>query len=249
VMYILTFALGKRLSAVFGVVSICLFAIMVGLSATVLRASIMASLLLLVGLTGRVYLITRALLMAGIVMILINPYLLAYDTGFQLSFLATLALILVAPHIIERLKFVPTIVGVREFLTATLATQLFVMPLLLYQIGQFSVVAVIVNVLVLPMVPVAMFLTFVTGMISFVSLTLALPFAYATYLSLNYILLVANFFADLPFASFIVPAFPFWLVVFSYVVIAYLLYKLSERKVNQVPNDDLKGWTIVEEIV
>jgi competence protein ComEC len=241
--YILGSFLPKKLGAVFGLALIVFFAIMVGLSATVIRASIMASLLLLLGLTGRVYLIFRALILAGLVMLVINPYLLVFDPGFQLSFLATLGLILLAPRISHTLEFVPNFFGAREFLVATLATQIFVLPLLLYQIGEFSVVAVLTNVLVLPMVPVAMLLTFLTGVVGFFSAHLSVAISYLTYLSLNYIVTLAVRLSELPFAAFAVPAFPFYLVPLSYGFILYFLWRSSRVKEDK----QLAGWTIVEE--
>lgn len=244
--YILGSMLGRRFGSLVSLLGVALFAIMVGLSATVLRASIMAGLLILLGFTGRIYLVLRGLTLAGFIMLLINPYLLAFDVGFQLSFLATLGLILVAPTLIERFSFVPShvYVNVREYLVATLATQLFVLPLLLYQIGEFSIVAVLVNVLVLAMVPVSMLLTFITGMVAFVSPALAIPFAFLDYLSLSYISGLASWFAELPFASFVVPPFPFYLVPLSYAAIGYLVWRFVYR---QREADDLSDWTIVEE--
>lgn len=233
---------GRRMSAWAGIVGILAFALMVGLSATVVRASVMAILFLIMGLTGRVYLVLRGLFVAGALMILWNPYSLAFDVGFQLSFLATLGLIIVAPYLEERLQAVPNKwISVREFLVATLATQLFVLPLLLYQVGEFSVVAVIVNVLVLPMVPAAMLLSFLTGLTAFVWPPLASVLALVTYASLAYIIHLAEWFSALPLAAFVVPAFPFWLVPLGYAIIAYVLWRLERGP------DPLAGWTIVEE--
>ena len=244
VMYILGRLFGQRLSTGFGLVAIALFALLVGLSATVLRASLMAALLLIVSLTGRVYLALRGLVLAGVVMLLFNPFLLVYDTGFQLSFLATLGLIVAAGYVSARLSLVPTWLGVREFLTATLVTQVFVLPLLLYQIGEFSVVAVLVNVLVLPMVPAAMLLTFLTGIIGIFAASLAAPLSYLTYLSLNYIVVTAEWFAGLSFASFVVPSFPFYLVPVAYALLGYAVWHWLYRSQGQ--SDDFNDWTIVE---
>ena len=121
-------------------------------------------------------------------------------------------------------------------------------------------VSVVVNVLVLPMVPVAMLLTFITGMLGFISTTLALPFAYLTYISLAYILGVAERFASLPFASYVVPAFPFWIVVVSYAGMGFILWRLWNRggnptkhdgptpvNVNKEESDELEGWIIEED--
>lgn len=244
VMFILKRFMGRKLSTGFGLMAIISFAFLVGLSATVVRACIMASLLLLVSNTGRIYVVLRALVLAGLVMLLLNPYLLVFDVGFQLSFLATAGLIFLVPHLDKALKFFPDLFGSRQFLVATIAAQIAVLPLLLYQIGEFSVVAVVVNVLVLPMVPVAMLLTFITGMLAFVSEPLAMYLALPTNLSLQYIISVASRFAELPFASLVVPAFPFWLVIVSYCLIGLVVYRLLKQKKDY---RELDGWTIIDE--
>jgi competence protein ComEC len=245
VMYVLSFFLPRRLKLVFGFLAIALFAILVGLGSSVLRASVMAGLMLLAQFTGRTYDVIRALIIALVLMLIWNPDLLLHDIGFQFSFLATLGLVLFSPHLEKAFKKVPTLLGIREFLTATVAAQLFVTPLLLYHIGSFSVVSVLVNVLVLPMVPVAMALSFLTGVAGFLSLRLSELLGYAAYLSLAYILEIAKFFAALPFASFAVPAFPFVYVLVAYgVLIAFLLYLTYKKEASP-----LRRWTIVEESV
>lgn len=225
VMYLLGYFLPLRPRVMIGLLAILAFALLVGLSATVVRACIMASLLLVAQYFGRTYLVLRGLLLAGVGMLIFNPLLLVYDVGFQLSFLATLGLILIAPHFEQWFKIVPGAIGLRGFLIATISTQIAVLPLLLFQIGQFSVVSVIVNVLVLPMVPVAMFLTFVTGLTAFFSIPVAGLLAIPTYFSLSYINLIALWFAKLPFASFVIPTFSFYFVPIAYAVIGYLLWR------------------------
>lgn len=241
---ILSLVLSKRGQVVFGIAAIASFALLVGLSATVVRASLMAGFLLLAQATGRIYLVTRALLLAGVVMLMLNPYLLIYDVGFQLSFLATMGLIWLMPSIEDQLSFVPSFGRAREFLSATIAAQVAVLPVLLYQIGQFSLVAVVVNVLVLPMVPVAMLLTFLSGLVGFVSSTLALPLAYLAHLSLTYILGVASWFGSWSLAAFVVPEFSFWWVLVGYGFIGYFWYRLNRYQL-----DPIHDWVIEEERV
>lgn len=240
VMYVLSFMIPSRARIWFGLMAIVLFALMVGFSATVVRASIMASLVLIAKHIGRTYAVIRALVLTGLAMIILNPYLLLFDVGFQLSFIATLGLILLSPLIEARVSWMPKAFGLREFLTATVATQIFVTPILLYQIGEFSVVAIVVNLLVLPMVPVAMLFTFIAGIVGFVSATTALVPAYGAHVALSYILWIAQWFAALPFASFTIPPFSFVYVIFAYLLLAGLLFKLYKR-------GNKSAWTIVEE--
>ncbi len=212
VMYILGRFLSPKPKFFAGILAVILFALLVGMSASVVRASVMVSILLLTEVAGRRYMMLRALILAGVLMVLVNPFLLVYDIGFQLSFLATLGLILIAPHFEYIFKRVSNFLNLRTFFIATVATQIAVLPLLLYQIGEFSLVSVLVNLLVLPMVPVAMLLTFITGLVSIVFPALVAIVAFPTYWSLRYIIDIAVWFADLPLASFIVPPFPFFVV-------------------------------------
>ena len=72
---------------------------MTGGSSTVVRAGIMASLALFSRVIGRNYDITRALIITAVIMILINPFILVFDVSFQLSFIATVAVIFFRPKL------------------------------------------------------------------------------------------------------------------------------------------------------
>lgn len=226
--------LPKTTGMLLGASAIPLFAIMVGGSATIVRASIMALFVILARATGRTSDMTRGLFIAGFLMVLHNPKILVYDASFQLSFLATLGLILLSPLIEKRLHFVPTRLQLREFATATIATQIFVLPLLLYKIGELSLVALPVNLLVLITVPVTMLFGFLAGVIGFLSQVLATPFALIAHLLLSYQLGVVELFARLPFASIHLNSFPLWLMVSIYAayggVLWYLLRDTQESE-------------------
>lgn len=243
VIFVLGTFMPDRAVTIVGIGVIVGFALMVGLSATVVRASIMAALLLALKATGRTYELMRALVLAACGMLVFNPYLLAFDPGFQLSFLATFALITLATPIAERLTWIPTVGGVREFMTATLATQIFVTPFLLYQIGELSLVAVIVNVLVLPAVPIAMLATFVVAAIGLVWSGGASFVSVMAYVPLTYILQVATGFAQLPFAAITVPTFPFWVLVGAYILLGFMVYRFAKPKTEMT----MPHWTIVLE--
>ncbi|MFH1979110.1 MAG: ComEC/Rec2 family competence protein [Patescibacteria group bacterium] len=213
-----------------GVLGIIAFAIMAGASATVVRASIMAIFVLLARSTGRIYEITIALFTAGFLMILHNPKILRFDSSFQLSFLATMALIYFAPILESRMKFLPKKWKIREFATATVATQIFVLPLLLYKTGLFSVVSVPVNLLVLVFVPATMFFGFITAVTGFISTPLSIPFGWVSYALLHYELKVVELFSSLPFVSFTIDNFPLWLMLLVYVVYAILIFHVFRKK-------------------
>lgn len=250
---ILTFFCFPRTRMVIGSISIILFAFLVGFSATVMRASLMAILLLIARTSGRTYAVLRALVLAGVLMLLWNPYLLVYDPGFQLSFLATLGLILFSPHVEKKLLFVPPFLGVRGFVTATLSTQIAVLPLLLFHTGMISFVSVLTNMLVLPMVPWAMALTFLTGIAGLFSETAGVVVGFVAYGSLQYIIKIAEACASIPYGSMLFGHFSFLALVCAYAVIVwvYIVYERRTRvgvvsAVEEVKND-YEGWVIEEE--
>jgi competence protein ComEC len=197
--------------------------------------------------------VTRALFFAGVVMLLLNPYLLVYDVGFQLSFMATLGLLLLSPQLTGLVSWLPEKFGMREFLLSTIATQIAVLPILLYSMGQFSIISFVVNVLVLPVVSIAMLLTFCTGVIALVSHPLALLPGYAAYAVLGYIIGIATKFAALPFAVVTVSFFPWYAVPLFYLALGVWLYyrtigRSVEITVTSIDISSVANWTVVEEL-
>jgi len=245
ILFCFSFFLSLRWRLVAGAMAIISFALIVGLSATVIRASIMAALVLFAQAFGKQYDVLRGLIFAGLVMIIINPYLLLFDIGFQLSFMATLGLILLVPKFETNFVKQQNLFQAKDFILATVSTQIAVLPLLLYHIGEISLIAVIVNLLILPMVPIAMLLTFLTGVIGFVSVTLASLVGFLASISLGYILYMANLFGNLPFASVGVPEFSIYGVIGMYLFLAGGYWYLSKPKLEK--QTKLKGWIIEEE--
>ncbi len=256
VMRILGYFFFPRTRLALGIAAIVFFALLVGLSATVVRASIMAVFVLIARTAGKRYAALRGLSIAGIIMLMINPYLLAFDPGFQLSFLATLGIILLAPELEKRFTKVPATVGIRGYLATTIATQLYVLPLLLFSMGAVSLVSVLVNLLVLPLVPFAMLTTFVVGVLGLISSTVALVVGYIPFVLLMYMIKVATFAASIPFASVSLPPFHPIFVAIMFIALGAFTYMLKFRNkqkgkiksldTTQVEND-YEGWVIETE--
>jgi competence protein ComEC len=213
-----------------GILVIILFIIMTGGSSTAIRAGVMSVLALIARATGRNYDVARALILAGVVMVLLNPLLLVFDVSFQLSFLATVAVIFLSPRIEKYFMWVPKTFQLRDVVSVTAAAYIFVFPFILYKMGNFSLVAIPANFLILPFIPFTMLLGFVTGFAGLVWYGLAVPTGFISYLFLHYELFVINFFAKLPFVSFTFPDFPLLLTIVIYL---YFIYRLFGRNIKQ----------------
>lgn len=222
--------LSVALSAVAAGIGIILFALLVGLTPTVVRASIMAVFALLARVSGRQYAAGRGLALAAVCMVLVTPEILLYDPSFQLSAVATAGLINFGDQVQAYLTWLPERFGLREAATATVSAQIAVLPLLLYFTGTLSLVSLVANLLVLPVVPILMAVGALTILLGFFSSTAAFVGASGVYVIADYIFRVVNWLADLSFATVSVPSFSVWVVCVVYMFLFGLAYRLSRTR-------------------
>ncbi len=228
---IAAFAFLPRLGgAVAALTGITLFAFLAGTSPTVVRASVMASLAVCASLVWREYSVFRALLCAAVAMVLLNPQLVIFDPSFQLSFLATLGLILLSPIVERWFAWVPDRFGMREVLVSSISTQIFMTPFLLFLMGQVSVVSLVVNIVVLPLVPYAMLFGFLGAVFSYIHPIFALPFAGITHLLLSFIFWIVQKHSRIPFASVSIETWGIWQTIFSYLIFSVWYWWFIKRK-------------------
>lgn len=215
-----------------GGIGMILFGVLVGGGATVVRSCFMASLALFADIIRRPYDVFRALIFVALLMIIQNPSILLHDTSFQLSFLATLGLILLASPIEERLTWIPDRFGIRSTVAATLSTQIFVSPFILYIMGQLSIIGVVVNILVLPFIPATMLAVFLTGFTGFFSMIFSQVLGWGAHLLLAYELFIVESFSKIPMASIHIPPFSIWFVVVFYLVFTagYIYLKIRRPR-------------------
>lgn len=216
----LAYAVGRRWSFAAAAVFIIGFVIISGASASVVRAAVMGSLLMIAMAIGRQYAVGPAMFGAAACMLFINPKILFYDIGFQLSFAATMGIVYFMP-LLERLtEHWPKLWTVKSNLLVTLSATAATLPLSLAHFGLLSIVAPLVNVLVLPIVPYAM----LYGFLSAVPIA-GTGFAFVTSLVLTYILTVITWFARLPF-SHVQIATSGWVAALLYGVLVLIYFSL-----------------------
>ena len=192
------------------------FILMTGGASTAVRAGLMAFIAVYARTTGRLFIAVRVLAAVSFVMVLWNPYTLVFDPSFQLSALATLGLILFTPIVSGKLTWVTERFQLREIIASTISTQLTVLPLLLYQSGNLSLVALPANLFALVAVPWAFAFSVVAAVSGIIAGPLAVFIGFPAQLLLSYIIKVAEFFASLPFAAVTIPAFSGWWLAVAY---------------------------------
>lgn len=201
VIFALLFWLPLRWRFLPAAVAIVAFTILVGASASVVRAAIMGILGLLALTLGRRSDARLAILWTLFAMLLWNPRSLWYDAGFQLSFAAVIGLMELTSLVRPFLTRIPKMLGLHDALEATICAQLTAVPVGLFVFGTFSVVSPLANILTVPLIPLAMLLTAIAAAVSPLSLILGRLVALSAWSVLHWIILVAQSLATLPYAS------------------------------------------------
>ena len=191
---------GRAGRTVISLTALGLYVLLIGPDPSVLRAGVMAASVIVMIALGRRTWALNALAIAGIILLVADPWL-AVEFGFGLSVLATAGILLLAPAMSEKLSRrmpVPLALG----LSVTLAAQLFCLPLLMQLQPGLPTYSVIANLLAGPMVaPVT-----VLGMIALVLTPVAPPLvsivSWVASLGTWVIEAVAIFFSGLPVAYF-----------------------------------------------
>jgi competence protein ComEC len=232
--YVLIPLLGVTFGIVGGAIAVVLFAIMTGLGATIVRATIMGLLAYLSRMTGKEFDIGRALLIAGSIMILSNPWILVFDVSFQLSFIATIGLVYVTPLVSRWFGWIKS-KGVKEIVSATIATNLTVLPFVAYKMGIISLVSIPANILIAPLVPLAMLFGALSIFVFMIFPILSLPLVALSSFVLSMILTVATKGSRAPLSHIEVPYFSVLVVVMWYLSMIYWWYWVKGRE-NQESN-------------
>jgi competence protein ComEC len=210
------------------------FIIISGGSASAVRAGCMTLIALYARASARTFDALRALGLVAVGMILINPLIIFHDPSFQLSFLATVGLVVCSPYIEPYCLWITERFGIRELVIATCATQSVVAPYIMYTSGTVSLVALPANMLVLIVMPLAMGLSACAGILGVVFGSSVAFVAYPAYIVLSYILGMTQLFASFPYASVTIANIPTWLIVLWYLALGmYIGFTSYKNKKTQ----------------
>ncbi|MDP3989479.1 MAG: ComEC/Rec2 family competence protein [bacterium] len=186
---------GKQIAVAFTIVA--LFVAMTGFKVSAMRAALMAFLVNLASFGGRTYDALTAIILAALILVIVNPMSVVYDLGFQLSFAAVLSIVYFSP-VIQRFPFfsTPGFLGWRSVLAITLAAQVGVFPITIYQFANFSFSALPANIAILLIMPILMglgALTILFGTLSaWLGALVAMPTAFLT----DYALTIIDIFSQ-----------------------------------------------------
>jgi competence protein ComEC len=177
------------------------FLLLTGFSTSMVRASLVTGLSLLAWYYGRSIHPVILLLVVAAITVLINPLYILGDMAWHLSFAAFAGVIILAPLIHAYFWHPDKKPGfVRYLIIATTSAQITTFPIIAMAFEQYSPLALLSNLLVLPAVPIVMMATFLVGVSSFLLPWLATILAIPTQFGLRYITTVVEYLSTLPWA-------------------------------------------------
>jgi competence protein ComEC len=227
---VLGFWFSRRVTFALSIVAIVLFVLMTGAEASVVRAAIMAIILLTAKRTGRIFLVRNAIAAAAFLMVLVNPRVLVFDIGFQLSFFAMLGLVYLQPALETLFRVDPEKRAWKlTSLFTTLAAQLAVLPFLLSYFGFASLISVIPNILILFFTPYTMLFGLFIFLASLISSYFALFVSLPARLLLSYELGVINFFAQFKI-GITTESMPLAISFIYYIIFTVFIIRMHRRQ-------------------
>lgn len=212
----------------FSIILITLFIVMTGLQPSAIRAGIMGSFFLLAQYLGRQNVSSRTIIFAAVIMLAQNPLLLKLDAGFQLSFFAMLGIIYLMPIFQDWLKGVPENFEIKNVLAMTLSAQVFTLPILVYNFGYLSFVALITNVLIVPLAYWIMLFGFIFALGGAIWQPLAWILSLPVWFLLTYIITIVDISSGLPFASMALKISWVWVAI-CYLILGLITWQLQQK--------------------
>ncbi len=206
------------------IVALVFYALLVEGSPSVLRAVIMTVAFLAGKLFWKDAHILNAIALSAFALLVANPFSL-FDVGFQLTFAATLSIILFQPKLLRLLPKLP--LGIGELAAMSVAATAGVLPILVSDFNRVTFSSLILNFAAVPLVGFVMALGYAFFPIALVLPFLAGPLAFGLKVLVRIFAWLSGLLDPVPLLSYRVPTPPAWVVVGYFV---FLLLLLAPRR-------------------
>ncbi|MBN2016207.1 ComEC/Rec2 family competence protein [Candidatus Dojkabacteria bacterium] len=190
--------IGRKYMLKLSLVFIILFMVFVGISnIPVLRAGLMSIAMIIGKISGKKSAINTLLPLTVSILLFINPFTFKL-LSFQLSFLSTFGLVILTKSLEGKLQFIPEFS--REDVASTLSAIAYTLPITLFNFNQISIIAPLVNFLILPVVPLITIGGLILIILVFTLLPIAKIFVYFLWIVLEYMIQIIKLFGSLDYA-------------------------------------------------
>jgi competence protein ComEC len=221
------------------------FVLITGFSASIIRAAIVSILTLWAWYYGRQIKPWVLISFAAAITALWNPFYIWGDLSWYLSFLAFFGVLVIAPLITARFyRREPKLLTL--VVIETLSAEIMTLPLIMLTFSQLSIIALVANGLIVPLVPLAMLLSAIAGSAGALAPQFAGWLAYPARLLLTYMLDVVHIMSRLPSALVHrTISLPYMLGIYGLVLMTmFVTYKKLPRVRKQTAENALQFNTL-----
>ena len=204
-----------------------IYGTLTGLQPSVLRAILMGIGALIGLLYNRQVNSLGSLLLAATILLLWQP-LWIWDLGFQLSFLATLGLIITVPLLKNKIDYFPNLIA--EPIAISLAATLWTMPLLMFTFNSIALYSIPINIITTPLVTLISLGGVFTAFLGLIYPPLGSISASILYYPLELLLQITNFFSLLPFSTYSTGKLSLGVMLIIYICLTLICFNLWFRQ-------------------
>jgi len=190
----------KYQTAIISLILIILFLLMTGMSASIVRAAIVSMLSIGSWYYGRTFRPLLVIALAAAITAGINPLYIWSDIGWYLSFLAFFGVLILSPLLNQRFFKSAELSAVPALLSESFSALVMTVPLIMYTFNQVSLVALPANLLLVPLVPMAMLFSLVAGIAGALAPSIAGLLAWPATMLMTFMLDVVQLLSRVPHA-------------------------------------------------
>lgn len=221
--------ISRLLREIFILLSIFLYAILIGNPSSVLRAAVYISVLTYTKFTSRIVDNLNALLLTLFIILILNPYQI-FDIGLYLSFLSVFSIIVILPRILRRKDGL-----LAKSLKTSFAISLILLPVLLNVFGEFSLITFIGNLVIVPFFVICIVFGFFILFLALIHIKISVVLGFFVNFLLDLIKINVEFLSiinfKIKFYDFnIVFVLFYYLLIFAYFSGIYREIKLKRAK-------------------
>ncbi|MEG6566162.1 DNA internalization-related competence protein ComEC/Rec2 [Thermoanaerobacterium saccharolyticum] len=225
-MFVLNILHIRRYSPFVIVPLLLIYTVITGAPPSAVRAVIMACMALIATFVGRENNPINAISFAATMILFFNPLML-FDIGFQLSFVATLSILVLYKPIKGIVKIKNE--KIKEAVSATLAAQIGTVPIIIYFFHSISIISLLPNILIVPIVSVAVVLGFLSAILGLIYMPLSIPLNLINIPVVEIVLYLTRIFSQIPHASISVSQPPVYIMLCYYAALILLSSNLSKK--------------------
>ena len=228
---------GKKISSILSIISIILFVLISGASPSVVRAAIMAIIVILSLYFSRSPDIISSICITIIIILAFNPLIIC-DVGFILSFGGTIGIVLFQSEISKLLKekfknlaSYNLISSLIDSASVTISAQIILFPFMWFYFNQISFVSILTNILVAPFIGFISILGPILYVIGLLFFPLANILSYSIYILISLVIIIANICSKVPYGNInvITPSVEIILIYYLFLILFYKKIKNNDE--------------------